>query len=139
MSLSPAHDRGAALLVVAVDGDALPNAVDVIGIAAGKGVDSSTVRGIDDENAADRRLPVVGHQCACGHYVDRMLLGTVEMDAMVAVMLGAGRQNVFFVERVDDVQHGSSLVLGKSTGEGRLIFAGAKRPRMHQFRRREIT
>jgi hypothetical protein len=32
-----------------------------------------------------------------------MLLGTVEMDAMVAVMLGAGWQNVFFVERVDHI------------------------------------
>jgi hypothetical protein len=30
-----------------------------------------------------------------------MRLGTVEMDAMVAIMLGAGRQNVFLVERVD--------------------------------------
>ena len=103
--LSPAYDRRAPLLVVAVDRHALPNAVDVIGIAAGKGVDCSTVRGVDDENAADRRLAVVGHQRARGHHVDRMLLGAVEMDAMVAVMLGAGRQNMFFVERVDHIKH----------------------------------
>jgi hypothetical protein len=44
------------------------------------------------------------------------------MDAMVAVMLGAGWQNVFFVERVDDVQHEPSLVRCHRTGEGHFIF-----------------
>jgi hypothetical protein len=27
------------------------------------------------------------------------------MDAVIAIMLGAGRQNVFLVKRVDDEQH----------------------------------
>jgi hypothetical protein len=35
-----------------------------------------------------------------------MRLGAVEMDAVVAVMLGAGRENAPFVERVDHEQHG---------------------------------
>src|SRR5215472_4154531 len=91
-----------------MDRDALPDAVEMIGVAAGKRVNRGAVGGIDDENATDRRFAVVGHKCARRHDVDRILLGAVEMDAMIAVMFGAGRQNVFFVERVDDVQHGIS-------------------------------
>src|ERR1700726_3294492 len=102
---SSACDRRAALLVVAVDFHALPNAVDVIGIAAGEGVDRGAVRRIDDENAADRRLAVVGKQRAGGHDVDAVIAGFVEMDAVVAVMLGPRRQKILLVERVDHEQH----------------------------------
>src|SRR6202030_2627592 len=41
--LSPARDRGPTLLIGGVDVDALPHAVEVIGIAAGEGVDRGTV------------------------------------------------------------------------------------------------
>src|SRR6202008_3262915 len=74
-------------------------------IAAGKRINRGAIGGVDDENAADRRFAVVSNQCARSYHVDRMRLGTVEMDAMVAIMLGAGRQNVFLVERVHDEQH----------------------------------
>src|SRR6202008_14223 len=74
-------------------------------IAAGKRINRGAIGGVDDENAADRRFAVVSNQCARSYHVDRMRLGAVEGDAMVAVMLGAGRQNVFLVERVDDEQH----------------------------------
>ena len=88
-----------------MDVDALPHAVDVIGIAAGEGVDRGAVRGVDDENAADRRLAVVGKQRAGGHDVDAVIAGFVEMDAVVAIMLGPRRQKILLVERVDHEQH----------------------------------
>src|ERR1700722_20943011 len=85
--ISPlARDRRATFLVVAVDVDALPHAVDVIGVAAGEGVDRGAVGRVDDKNAADRRLAVVGQERAGGHDVDAVIAGFVEMDAVVAIM-----------------------------------------------------
>src|SRR5580704_3905342 len=104
-----ARDRRAAFLVVAVDIDALPHAVDVVGIAAGEGVDRGAVFGVDDENAADWRLAIVGQERAGSHDVDAVIAGFVEMDAVVAIMLGPRRQNVLLVERVDHEQHARSL------------------------------
>ena len=66
---------------------------------------ASTVGSIDDDNAANGRFAVVSQQGVFSHDVDRMLLGLIEMDAMLAIMLGARPQNVFFVERVNDEQH----------------------------------
>ena len=103
--LSLARDRRAAFLVVAVDIDPLPHAVDVIGIAAGEGIDRGAVFRIDDKNAADRRLAVVGKERAGGHDVDAVIAGFVEMDAVVAIMLGPRRQKILLVERVDHEQH----------------------------------
>src|SRR5215471_16812590 len=48
----PADDRRAALLVVAVDLQALPHSVDVVGIAAGERVHGGAILGVDDEHAA---------------------------------------------------------------------------------------
>ena len=62
--------------------------------------------GIDDKNAADRRLAVVGDERAGRDDVDAVLVGAVEMDAVVAIMLRPRRQDVLLVERVDDEQHG---------------------------------
>jgi hypothetical protein len=101
----------------------------MIRIAARERIDRSAVRGVDDENASDRCFAVVRHQCARRHHVNHMLIGAVEMDAVIAVMLGAGRQNVFFVERVDDEQQAPSLILPRGAGEGALILGLVKRPR----------
>ncbi len=60
----------AALLVVAVDGDTLPDAVDVIRIAPGEGIDGGAILGVDHENAADRRLAVIGDERAGRHHID---------------------------------------------------------------------
>ena len=73
--------------------------------------------GVDDEDAADRRLAVVGDQRAGGHDVDAVIPGAVEMDAMVAVMLGPRRQDVLLIERVDDEQHGGILLRFRAAGE----------------------
>ncbi len=66
----PAHDRVAALLVVAVDGDALPDAIDVIRIAPREGIGGGAILGVDHENTADRCLAVIGDQGAGRHHVD---------------------------------------------------------------------
>lgn len=121
---------GAALLIVAVDRHPFPNTVEVIGIAAGERINRGAIGGVNDENAADRRLAVVRHQRARGHYVDRMFLGTVEMDAMIAIMFGAGWQNVFFIERMDHVQHGASLIPTYSVGEGVFYLSKATEDRL---------
>src|SRR5580704_13878026 len=97
-------DRGAAFLVVAVDVHALPHAVEVIGIAAGEGIDRGAVFGVDDKNAADRRLAVVGEERAGGHDVDAVIAGFVEMDAVVATMLGPRWQKILVVKRVNNKQ-----------------------------------
>ena len=81
-----------------MDGHPLPHTVDAIGVAARESLDRGAVGGIDDENAANGRFAVVSHQDVCSHDLDRMLLGLVEMDAVGAVMLGARRRNVFFVD-----------------------------------------
>src|SRR5439155_20840796 len=103
--LPPTRDWGAALFIVAVDGNALPHAVEMIRVAARESIDCGAIDGVDDKNAADRRFAVIGDECARGDYVNRVLFRAVEMDAVIAIMLGAGRQNVFLVERVDDEQH----------------------------------
>src|SRR5258707_7868625 len=58
----PAGDRRATLLVVAVDLDRLPYAVDMIRIAVGEGVHRGALLGVDDEDRADRRLAIVGDE-----------------------------------------------------------------------------
>src|SRR3984957_9286525 len=93
-SSPPTRDRRAAFLIVAMNIDALPHAVDVIGIAAGEGVDRGAIRRVDDKNAADRRFAVVGQERAGGHDVDAVIAGFVEMDAVVAIMLGPRRQKI---------------------------------------------
>src|SRR5215813_11926128 len=103
--LSSRLDRGAALLVVAMNLDRAPYAVDVVRVAAGEGVNSSAVRGVDDEDRPDRCLAVVGDQRAGGHHVDIVVAGLVEMNAMRAVELRARRQNIPLVDGVDDEQH----------------------------------
>src|SRR5208337_5098952 len=55
---APRCDRGAALLVVAVDLHRLPHRIHVVGIAARERIDRGAVLGIDDEDAAHRRLAV---------------------------------------------------------------------------------
>src|SRR5262249_32840492 len=56
--LSARLDWGAALLIVAMNLDRAPYAVDVVRVAAGEGVNSSAVRGVDDEDRPDRSLAV---------------------------------------------------------------------------------
>src|SRR6202034_1381970 len=73
------------------------------------------VGGIDDEDAAGRRFAVVGDQCPRRHHVDAVIGGFVEMDAVVAVMLGPHRHHVFLVEGVDDEQHGRLRLFKKHT------------------------
>jgi hypothetical protein len=47
--------------------------------------------------------------------------GFVEMDAVVAVMLGPHRHHVFLVESVDHEQHDRILVQPSAAGEGLVI------------------
>ena len=118
LASAPARDRRAALFVVAVNAHALPDAVLVIRIAAHEGVGHGAISGVDDENAADRGLAVVGKERAGGHHIDAVLFGAVEMNPMRTVMLGAGRQNVFLVEGVDDEQHATIIALPRAAREG---------------------
>src|SRR6185437_4746427 len=127
--LSFARDRGAALFVVAVDLHALPDAVEVIGVAPRKGVDRGAGGGVDDEDAADRRFAVVGDKRAGGHHLDGVILGAVEMDAMRAIMLGAGRQNVFFIERMNHEQHALILLRRGAAGKDEELRPSLSRSR----------
>ena len=60
---------------------AFPDAVLVIGIAAGERVGGGAIRGIDDENAADRGFAVIGDQRAGRYDIDGVVPGFIEMDA----------------------------------------------------------
>src|ERR1700683_4351004 len=91
MTLAPGNNRRAALLVVPVDLHPIPDAVEVIRIAARERIDGGAVLGVDDKDTSDRRLAVIGHQCARGDHIDSVILGAVEMDAMRAIMFGARR------------------------------------------------
>src|SRR5262245_44440920 len=119
-------DRRPALLVVAVDVEPLPYAVGVIRVALDKAVERGAAGGVDHEDAAARRLAVVGDEGAGGDDVDVVVFGTVEMQAMVAVVLGTRRHLALFVESVDHVQHGGILTRDTSlaysaTAVGRLM------------------
>src|SRR6476646_11536804 len=83
--ISSRQDWSAALLVVAVDLNRLPDAIDLVGVAAGESLGSRAVLGVDDEDAADRRLAVGGEQGAGGDHVDIMLVRLVQVDAVRAV------------------------------------------------------
>ena len=73
------HNRGSALLVVAVNLHVLPHVVDVIGIAPHEPVDRGAVIGIDDEDAAAGRLAVVRDEGTGGDDVHVVICGLVEM------------------------------------------------------------
>jgi len=96
------------LPVIGVDLDVLPDAVLLVGIAVGEGVDRVAVVRLDDEQRADRRLAVVRHHRPGGDDVHLVLAGLVEMDAVVAVMLGARVDRVFLVHGVNHKKHGGA-------------------------------
>src|SRR5271155_3198957 len=100
--LPSARDQRAALLIIAVNRHAFPDAVLVIGIAAGERVGGGAIRGIDDENAADRCFAVIGDQRAGRYDIDGVVPGFMEMEGGGAVMLGPRRKNVLLVECMDD-------------------------------------
>src|SRR4029077_3289849 len=99
------RDWRAALLVVAVNLNPLPDAVDVVGVAAGERLGGRAVLGVDDEDAADRRLAVVGEQGAGGDHVDIVAVRLVEVDAMDTVNLPPRRHPAGSVGGVDHEQH----------------------------------
>ena len=83
----------------------MPDAVDVVRIAAGERVHGGAVLRIDDEDRADRRFAVIGDERAGRHHADIVVARLVEMDAVVAVEFRPRRQDVFLVGCVDDEQH----------------------------------
>src|SRR3954454_11939978 len=83
--------RSAALLVVGVDLDVAPDAVEMVRVAMRKGVDGLAVPRLHHEQAAGRRLAIVGDERAGGQHIDAAFGGLVEMLAVGAVELGAGR------------------------------------------------
>src|SRR6266851_3021322 len=103
---APTGDRRAALPVVTVDLHLIPHAVEVVRIAAREGVHGRAVPGVDDVDAADRGLAVVGDERARRHHVDVARGGLVEMHAVGAIELGPRRQDVRLVDGVDHEQHG---------------------------------
>lgn len=98
-------DYSPPLLVIRMHLDLLPDAVDLVRVAVGEGVDGGAVLGLDDEERADRRLAVVGHHRPRGHHLDRVFLRLVEMDAVIAIKLGAGVDRVLLVHGVNDEEH----------------------------------
>jgi hypothetical protein len=76
-----------------------------------KSFDRGAVTGVDHEYAAARRFAVVGYERASGDHLDTIILGTVEMDAMVAIMFRARGHRVFFVDGMSYEQHGDGLGL----------------------------
>src|SRR5258708_6899249 len=78
--ISSRRNWRAALLVVAVDLNRFPHAVDVVGVAAGERLGGRAVLGVDHEDAADRRLAVVGEQGAGGYHVDVIPVRLVQVD-----------------------------------------------------------
>src|SRR5215212_4590349 len=101
-----AGDRRAALPGVAVDLDALPHAVDVVGIAARERLHGAAILGIDDKDAAAGGLAVVDDQRSRRHHVDVVLFRVVEMLPMRAIEFRPRRHDARFVPGVDDEQHG---------------------------------
>src|SRR5690349_15458964 len=92
-------DKSPALLVICVDLDPafLPDAVDVIGVAVDESLDGRTVLGLDDEQAADRRLVVVGHERPRRDHLDAVALAVVEVLPVRLVMLGAGVDRILLI------------------------------------------
>ena len=97
--------RRAPFLVVAVDLNPLPYAVDVVGVAAGERLGGRAVLGVDHEDAADRGLAVIGQQGAGGDHVDIVAVRLVEVDAVRAVEFRPRRHPAGSVGGVDHEQH----------------------------------
>src|SRR5258707_128753 len=77
--ISPRQDGGAALLVIAVDLNRLPDAIDLVGVAAGEDLGGRAVLGVDDEDAADLVLAqdlerlVSGRRTVVSEFIDASL------------------------------------------------------------------
>src|SRR3954464_13646568 len=99
--ISSRQDWSAALLVVSVDLHRLPDAIDLVGVAAGESLGSRAVLGVYHEDAADRHLAVGGEQGAGGVPVDIVLVRLVQVDAVRAVEFSPRRHPVATVGGVD--------------------------------------
>ena len=85
----------------------------MVGVAADKGIRRGAVLRIDDEDASTRRHAVVGDKRAGSRDIDVVFLSIVEMDAMVAIMLGPRGHRLFAIGGVNHEQHCGASYWGR--------------------------